>query len=325
MPASRNFEGGDGWYLTDISPVDKPWDIHRAQSEEVAKLYGLIGYNRYSERVSECSQLLRYALKVSDEGEIKLRLRDTKFCRVRFCPVCQWRRSLMWRARFFKALPQIREKYPTGRWVFLTLTVRNCELSELRQTLSEMNIAWGRLIKRKAFPALGFIKSVEVTRGAGGTAHPHFHCLLLVPSGYFGRDYLPQAVWADLWKSCLKTDYTPLVDVRAVKANKGTLNATLDASNEAMMRAICETLKYSIKPADLMADLDWLQEMTKQLHKTKAIAIGGYLKEFFSEDDTEDLINCDIGEEEKTEDDAYLLFDWSQIVRRYKKSGSQVK
>ncbi|WP_170869787.1 protein rep, partial [Shigella sonnei] len=26
----------------------------------------------------------------------RLRLREAHFCRVRHCPVCQWRRSLMW-------------------------------------------------------------------------------------------------------------------------------------------------------------------------------------------------------------------------------------
>ena len=35
---------------------------------------------------------------------------------------------------------------------------------------------------------------------------------------------------------------------------------------------------------------------------------------------TEDLINGEIQEEEKTEDDSLLLFDWSAIVRRYKKT-----
>ena len=225
----------------------------------------------------------------------------------------------MWRARFFKALPEIQVKYPTGRWIFVTLTVKNCELTNLRATLSWMNAAWHKLLKRKEFPALGFVKSVEVTRGIDGTAHPHFHCLMLVPAGYFSHGYLSHAKWTQLWQSCLKTDYAPILDVRVVKSTKPASNDALDASNAAMAQAVCETLKYAVKPSDLLADPDWLGELTKQLQKTRAISIGGCLKEFFSEDDPEDLINGDIEEEEKTDDEAIFCFDWASVIRRYKK------
>jgi plasmid rolling circle replication initiator protein Rep len=323
MSASKKTEGEDSWYLSDISPADKPWDIHRAQSDELAKIYALTGYKRYAERIGECSQLLTYALKATDDGDVKLKLREARFCRVRHCLVCQWRRSLMWRARFFKALPEIQAKYPTGRWIFVTLTVKNCELTDLRETLNWMNAAWHKLIKRKEFPALGFVKSVEVTKGVGGTAHPHFHCLMLVPAGYFKRGYISHAKWQELWQSCLKTDYPPILDVRVVKNKTATSNNPSDSSNQAMAEAVCETLKYAVKPSDLLADPGWLGELTKQLQKTRAISIGGCLKEFFSDDDPEDLINGEIQEEEKSEDDSFLLFDWSAIVRRYKKAKSK--
>lgn len=324
MPASSKNEGGDSWYLSDLSPSDKPWDIHRAQSDEIAKLYETIGYTRYSERIGECAELLTYALKATDDGVVNLKLREARFCRVRHCLVCQWRRSLMWRARFFKALPEIQKAFPTARWIFVTLTVRNCEVTELRATLTKMNAAWKRLTERKVFPALGFIRSVEVTRNSeNGTAHPHFHCLMLVPAGYFKRGYISQANWATLWESCLKADYTPRVDVRAVKPKKTALNEKPDAVNKAMAQAVCETLKYSVKPFDLLADPKWLDELTKQLQKTRAISIGGCLKEFFSEDEPEDLINGDIEEDEKTEDDTYLFFNWSTIVSRYKKTNGK--
>ena len=323
MPTSNESKGGDSWFLAEISPADQSWDTHRAQSDEIAKLYELCGYERYAERIDQCSEWLMYALKCNEEGDIKLKLRDARFCRVRHCVVCQWRRSLMWRARLFKALPEIQAKYPTGRWIFLTLTVKNCELSELKKTLTWMNKAWQRLTQRKVFPALGFVKSMEVTRCWDGTAHPHFHCLMLVPASYFGKGYIPQAEWTTLWQSCLKVDYTPIVNVKVVKPDKATLKAMPDASNVAMMKAICETLKYCVKPADLLADPEWLGELTHQLQKTHAISIGGVLKEFFSEDEPEDLINGEIEEEEKTEDEAMLFFDWASAIRRYKKGSAR--
>ena len=320
MSASKKTEGEGSWYLSDISPADKPWDIHRAQSDEIAKIYDLIGYDRYAERIGECAEWLTYALHAKDDGEVKLKLRDARFCRVRHCLICQWRKSLMWRARFFKALPEIQKAFPTARWIFVTLTVKNCELSELRTTLTWMNAAWKKLTERKVFPALGFIKSVEVTRAVNGTAHPHFHCLMLVPAGYFTHGYISHAKWQELWQSCLKTDYPPIVDVRVVKSKTTSSNDGLNVSNDAMAEAVCETLKYAVKPSDLLANPHWLDELTKQLQKTRTISIGGCLKKFFSEDDPEDLINGEIQEEEKVDDESLVTFDWSTIAQRYKKT-----
>jgi plasmid rolling circle replication initiator protein Rep len=312
---------GDSFYLSELSSRDKPWDTHRASADEIQNLYKLTQYDRYSERIDACSKWLDFALKASDEGELKLKLKKAKFCRVRHCPVCQWRRSLMWRARFFQALPEVQKNYPTGRWIFLTLTVRNCPLSELKKTLTWMNKGWKRLTERKDFPALGWVKSVEVTRNPDdGSAHPHFHCLMLVPSRYFKNGYISQAKWRELWQACLKTEYLPVVNVKSVKGNSAKSNGNLNDASE-VAKAVCETLKYSVKESDLLADPDWLIELTKQLHKTRAIALGGVLKEYLSEDDPEDLINTEEENDDESldESDSSLIFDWADNVRRYKK------
>jgi plasmid rolling circle replication initiator protein Rep len=90
------------------------------------------------------------------------------------------------------------QDYPKHRWLFLTLTVKNCSIQELRKNLDCMNKSFIRLSKLKEFPGVGWIKSVEVTRGRDGNAHPHIHCLLMVAPGYFGANYLSQERWIDL-------------------------------------------------------------------------------------------------------------------------------
>jgi len=59
--------------------------------------------------------------------------------------------------------------------VILTLTVKNCEITELRKTLDWMHESFKRMSKLKAFPVQGSIKATEVTMGQDGMAHPHFH------------------------------------------------------------------------------------------------------------------------------------------------------
>ncbi|MFO5759780.1 protein rep, partial [Klebsiella pneumoniae] len=97
---------------------------------DVGGIYLLVAeYERYGARMASCGGLLRFGWSTLKEtGETRLRLREAHFCRVRHCPVCQWRRSLMWQARFYQSLPRIVADYPDSRWMFLTLTVRNCAI-----------------------------------------------------------------------------------------------------------------------------------------------------------------------------------------------------
>ena len=39
-------------------------------------------------------------------------------------------------------------------------------------------------------------------------------------------------------------------------------------------------LKYQTKEADLTNDREWLLELTKQLHKTRSISVGGTLQDY---------------------------------------------
>lgn len=303
--------------LTDFSTKDKPWDIHRSQADQVKNRYRGTIFDRYAERIENCSGLLEFSLSVdSKTGEVKPKLKNARFCRVRHCPVCQWRRSLVWRARFFQALPKIREEYPTSKFLFLTLTVRNCELLELRSYLAWMNKSWVRLSQRQQFPALGWLKSVEVTKSTDGTAHPHFHALLMVNSSYFSHGYLSQEKWTELWKESLRIDYTPIVFIKVVRPPKGLREEEL---GQQLAKALCETLKYSVKPSDLIADQDWLIELTTQLHKTRAVAVGGVFKNFLSEEEPEqeELVNLDEDNETESKEIDSICFGWREFVQRY--------
>jgi plasmid rolling circle replication initiator protein Rep len=303
-------------YLTDYSPQDRPWDIHRAQAQQVEGLYQGTFCDPLAHRIQGCTRYLGFGWEVDpDTGEARLKLKLARFCRVRHCPVCQWRRSLMLRARFLKAIPLIEARHPTSRWVFMTLTVRNCPLSELRATLKHMNDSWHRLLKRVEFDSnvQGWIRTTEVTQGRDGSAHPHFHVLMLMRPSYFTCNYVKQARWAELWQECAHLDYAPVVDIRIVKARGG------DSGESPLRRAVMETLKYSVKPSDLTLSRDWLVEMTAQVHKLRFIASGGVLKDVLreTEESDEDLMLLDEGGDSG---DPVLHFEWRRQIKRYVKA-----
>jgi plasmid rolling circle replication initiator protein Rep len=268
---SDNTRSSSELLLSDISLQDQPWDKHRAFADTVHRHYAGSKFERYSERILFCSRLLEFGLHPADDDTLKLKLRNSRFCRVRHCPICQWRRSLMWRAKAYQVLPKIVEKYPSYRWLFVTLTQKNIPITELRNTLTEMNKGFKRLVDRKAFPAIGWLRSTEVTRGRNRNAHPHFHCLLMVPASYFSHGYMKQSEWMELWRESMRLDYNPVMDVQAVK--KGVNPSSL----------VPELLKYCTKESDMVADREWLLDLTAQLHNMRAIATGGVLRQYLRE------------------------------------------
>lgn len=304
-------------YLSDLSKKDKPWDDHKRVSETVAGLYDQVGYEKYPERIRDCANRLEFQVKRDDKGENQFKLHAARFCRVRTCPVCQWRKELMWRARFFKHIPEIREDYPSARFVFLTLTVKNCPVKNLRKTVESMNQGWRRLTNRKIFPALGFVRALEVTRGKDGSAHPHFHVMMMVKPSYFTHGYIKQSQWTELWRDCMRLDYEPIVNIKAVK-NLKVNQIGKDPSD--LSAGICETLKYSVKEQDLTADPHWLDVYTRQIHKLRSVSLGGVFKEYMAEDDPEDLIHSELEEEQNVnlpEEPLMLFFQWNEYRAKY--------
>jgi plasmid rolling circle replication initiator protein Rep len=280
------------------------------------------GFQALAGRIALCSLMLafRWAPDRLDANALTLKLRSARFCRVRHCPVCQWRRSLMWLARFYEAVPSVFAQHPSARFIFLTLTQKNLPVGELRATLRVMSKAWERLSQRKTFGVvLGWIRTTEVTRGKDGTAHPHYHALLMVPASYFTKHYISHAAWVQLWRQALRIEYNPVVDVRAVRP------AVIEVGGGGggdVMSALRETLKYSVKPSDMKADVGWLVGITRQLRKLRFIASGGVLKRVLrpEEESEEDLLL--LGDADSSDGEASITFDWQRVEKRYKRARS---
>jgi plasmid rolling circle replication initiator protein Rep len=312
-------------YLTDLSPRDAKWKELKPQNIAVANDYAGTHYDKYYDRMSECSGYLRFALVPTEEGESVHKLQAAHFCRVRHCPICQWRRSLMWRSRTIRAVNRILADYPGKRFIYVTLTVRNCQLEDLGATIAHMNESWHRLIKRPQFKAVGWLRNLEVTRGSDGSAHPHFHALLMVNPGYFAQNYLNQKNWIALWRSCARLDYDPSVRVNVVKPKKKSNTDTSESSSgidEGLLKAIRYTLKYSNKPEDILntdtsecQDMQaWLIGLTDQLHNKRAIASGGIFKKYLAESDPTNLIVDEesIDTSDTSQEDPKISYFWRE-------------
>ena len=274
----------------DISKTgkDRKWKERKLKNIELAGQLDILGYRSF-ERVYQCAEVLKF-VELSD---VTKNLYQSYFCKNKLCALCNWRRSMKYSYQASKIVEEAMVRQPKGRFLFLTLTVKNVTGQELNKSMTDILIGFNRLMKYKKVDKnlIGFLRATEVTYSKElDSYHPHLHVLLMVKPGYFRSkdDYLNQEEWTELWQKAMKLDYTPMVDIRAVKADKG----------KGLKGAILETAKYPVKPFDVtdektdFTDQEKLQivdDMLTGLHRKRQIGFGKLFKEIKKDLDFDDL------------------------------------
>ena len=314
-------------------------------------------YQRYAEKILNCSPRVEYVIPPPEcqrpsrslNGlSISLELQHTERCHIRHCPMCQRARVDKMRAKMFQSMPRIKEDYPDYRFLFLTLTVLNCKIWNLGVVVNLMYKGWNRMTQRVAWPGEGYIKSLEVTmpwdcyygeeylgrmgkksldnwirqRSKQGKfkasllrteptdeAHPHIHALLMVPSSYFKRNYLSQEQWTQLWQDCARLDYKPIVNVKAVKPD------TEGGSEGA--RSVLEVVKYTTKPEDMASSAEWLYGLTEQMHKVRAVSVGGVIADYVSQAVLNRIDDSITAGDEQRRVGTPIVFEWVPFKKTY--------
>lgn len=210
----------------------------------------------------------------------------TFYCKQRQCPICQWRRSQRTCAemhQLFDCKPDLGE----GKWLFLTLSARNCETWGLRDTLKTMTKAFQRMTRRHFWQenVLGAIRYTEVSVGRSDpdTAHPHFHCLLLVrPSMFAGNNYMSTQRWADAWGNALQEHYIPEVHVER-----------LQGTPQKIREEVVNWAGYSTKARRDTPSAPWLINVTQQLKGLQLVQSLGELGTIAPHLSREDVVDGD--------------------------------
>ena len=291
-------------------PFNEPkFTEHKLQTNDIIIKFYETGFTKESEKIKQCGNFLEFIFKEHQiTKENKKKLANANFCKNRFCPVCSWRRTRNITGQLKEAFTAIQEKEKIAT-LFLTLTVNNPDVKDLKSAIAKMNKAFKRMSETKRFKnaILGYFKSIEILgdKTPKGQAHPHFHILLVVDTKYFSsRNYINKAEWTEMWKKALVVDYTPVVDVRRIKSKNENFS-DIDS-------AIIETVKYSVKHTELTKrsneDFYYLYTQTKGM---RFISAGGILKEHLNLikiDD--DLINLKKENEALWIEIARLIYTW---------------
>ena len=266
-------------------------------------------------RVQSCGSFLAFKKyqNTKNPEELRRTLSGADFCKHRFCIMCAWRKSRKLQSQTYATINLLQEQnHKRYEFLFLTLTVPNPPMTELKNTVKVMSKAFNKLIHREEWKKAvkGYIRAIEFVGDdtKEGEAHPHYHCLLMVEKSYFkSRNYLSQERWRELWSECY--GYPDLqVRIEKIKPKKKADGTVLPA----IVCACYETIKYSMDLTDMnkLSDDD-LKELMKQTRGIRQYNRGGLLKhliEDFGEIDEE--VWQYLGEEfYKWSHDHYAEFD----------------
>lgn len=149
----------------------------------------------------------------------------------------------------------------------------------------------------------------------------------MVKQTYFRGDYyLSQAQWTELWQETMNLDYSPIVNVEAIRPNKRKGTNSLVASAK-------ETAKYQAKPGDYLTaretgekvkverDLAVVKTLEEALAGSRQISFGGLLKRIRSALQLDDVENGDLvhtsGDDEVSNEVRRIIAKWNASKGNY--------
>lgn len=244
---------------------------------KMSKVYSFLKDYSKSANVYVCGSYLEFEL-LRGKTIDKKKLRRLNSCKLRLCPFCAWRRSL----RIFSNVKScydyivMHEKKKSNfksRFLFLTLTTKNCALSELKSEVDLLLKGFDVLKRYQAFKNayMGFIRALEVVVDREKyitkkmyfvkkqyydkinlkigdlnnnylKCNVHVHVLLHTTYQQYQKYYLSQNELTALWKKACKLDYNPIVHIRSFKARNKNQKG----------RELAELTKYTVKFNDYL-------------------------------------------------------------------------
>jgi plasmid rolling circle replication initiator protein Rep len=221
----------------------KQYKMKKLENSRIAAQYDAFN-PRKAERIRQCSQALNFEERRKEGEVVSRKLMGSMYCCLRLCPVCSWRNA---QKVFGEVMRVIKEpEFVDQKFVFLTLTVRNCAADELRGQINLLTKAFRKLTsntEKSLFNTAftGTFRAVEVTYNKkADTYHPHMHVLASVAPDYFKKSnkrYMSHEKLQKAWKKHCKLDYEPVVGIQRVKGDS--------------RKKVSEVAKYSVKSADI--------------------------------------------------------------------------
>lgn len=338
VPLSDCYKGKNG------ETKERPWKEKKMANELLALAYDDVDTAKAA-RLRECGKFLTY--RVYADGTKHLDRMSS--CRVRLCPICTWRRSLVNFANNIAICRYVEQQQPRG-WLLCTFTLKRCSADQLNGQIDRILYAYKKLMlnTRVKKAVKGSYRGVEIThdveeyitpetmrrRGKSlkkqglhvgdlnptfDSYHVHIHAIFSVNISYFKNNvYLNADDWTAAWQQAADVDYTPIVNVKRIKP---------DATGS-IAGAVGEVSKYATKENDIIVPHDWdltvetVKVLDKALANRRFVSYGGELlkaKRALSLQDADKADLTHIGTDEPDSGETYktVTYWWYSGYRQY--------
>lgn len=227
------------------------------------------------------------------------------FCRLRWCPICQWRKSRLLFRQNILVYDWIQQNLSKHYFQFLTITVPNVPLPQLRETCRKMSASWHKFLTyagRKGYGFDGGYKALEITYNAAvDTFHPHYHVILSTPAGKWLPDV---SEFGSLWNQAYGCYCS--VHLQAVRSSAGGEPGS----------AVAEVSKYIVK-YESFDGFDWsrfprLVSAVCGLRFTSSFGVWKYARKAL---DLADVETSDLLDESAAP--LTSVYNWDELLRSY--------
>lgn len=209
-------------------------------TRRVSQLYNAVGDRRHAEQIMNCAS----EIMINKDHEYS----ETWFCKDKWCPVCQWKKSREIYAKLIQIVERMKDDY---KFIFLTFTVPNVSGSELLSKSKQMNRAFSQMINRSngffRDNFKGAFRTMEVTYNSDRKDfHPHLHVIAAVSKDYFSSgSYVKQEDLLAYWRKIMKDPSITSVSMETIGYTKSGFK------QRSIEKTVAEVAKYPFKDFDL--------------------------------------------------------------------------
>lgn len=204
----------------------------------------------YGLNILGCSDTVSFVV----DGDGVPNIKNIFFCKEKYCPTCAKRKSLRAFANGMRLAEYLGKDYS---FIHLVLTIQNCTIDELRNTIKKLNTKSSELFRSSLCKGIfkGILRNLEITVNFDtGLFHPHLHCLVAVNHSYFtSRNYISTKALRHAWADLIGQTDSVVYMKKITEPEK----------------AIAEICKYCVKPFDISESFRAAEYYEKLYFSTK--------------------------------------------------------
>lgn len=265
------------------------------------------------ESFKDCST---YNSFIATESKEIHKLIGSNACKLRFCPICDWRKARKDAFMIYTMMKAIQaeQKY---EFIFLTLTTPNVVGDDLKSEIDRFNKSFHKLFKRRNVmrSVKGYIRKLEVTHNTlADTYNPHFHVILAVNRSYFTDKnyYISQKKWLEMWREC--TGMTGVTENGTDEITQLHIKKVQGLKED---NTISEVAKYSVKSFEMSNSEKVFNYFYDSLRGRQLITFHGVFKDYRQKFKSGEL---DKYKDIDTNEYIYgLVAEWNERYRKYER------